>query len=198
MAKLKKAILVLIAVLILAFISAGTVIPVIASADVSNGETEQITTVDPDISPDNGLITQFTQYLKALYGEEYEFYYNRIIETWGSVEAYLTSLGEKLPDKQKTAWDKFVGWLGEYSVIWAPALACIIVFTVVAVGKKQFNRLVERIVNSKLSPIVTELNLQSNAAVAMLRAQKALLGNNEKFSDKAEELTIAEKELKNE
>ena len=103
-----------------------------------------------------------------------------------------------LPEEYKSGWQAFVGWLGEYSVIWAPALAVGIIILVAVIGKKSFNKLVERIVNSKLSPIVKELNLQSNATVAMLRAQKVLLPNQEKYAENAKELEESERGLKGE
>lgn len=140
----------------------------------------------------SGLIEQFKAMLKDRYGADYEFYYNQIIENWGSVEAYLLSLGGNLPEEYKTAWDKFVGWLGEYSVIWAPALAVVIVIIVAIVGKKQFNKIVERIVNKKLMPIARELNNQSRATVAMLKAQRSILPQTEKYTATREELEQAE------
>lgn len=176
--------------------------PVI-SAFADEGAPERTeTAVDPDISADEtgleALVAQFTEYLKEKYGADYEFYYNEIIENWGSVEAYLLSLGGGLPGEYRTGWEKFIGWLGEYSVIWAPALAVAIVILVAVTGKKSFNKLVERIVNSKLSPIVKELNSQSAATVAMVRAQRALLPNNGKFAGNAKELEESERRLSGE
>ena len=108
------------------------------------------------------------------------------------------SFGDKLPDEYKSGWEKFVGWLADYSVVWAPALAVILVVLLAVIGKKQFNKLVEKIVNVKLSPIVKELNTQSDATVAIIHAQKALLGTNERFVETVKELEYSEKGLKNE
>lgn len=195
MTKIKKIIAVILAITLVLFIGLGTT--AVARADTFQSTEQEI--VDPDISPDeSNFVVQFTEWLKAEYGEEYETYYNFIIEHWGSVEAYLTSLGEKLPEEYQSSWDKFVAWLGEYSPIWATALSIIIVIIVAVVGKKQFNRIIDRIVNTKLKPVVGELNLQSRAIAASLNAQKVLLGNNERFAEAVNELTAAEKELKDE
>ena len=88
-----------------------------------------------------------------------------------------------------------MGWLSEYSVVWAPALAVAIVILVALIGKRAFNSLVERIVNAKLAPIVKELNAQSKATVSIIHSQRALLGTNEKFAEVSAELENSEKEL---
>lgn len=143
----------------------------------------------------DAIAEQFTAYLKEEYGADYEFYYNQIIEQWGSIEGYLLALGEKIPDKYRSSWDKVVGWLGEYSVIWAPAFALAIVIIVAVIGKKQANAVVEKIVEGKLSPIVQELNLQSNATLSLIHAEEALLGKSDRFIETVKELEESEKEL---
>lgn len=203
MPKIKTLFITILASTVLAFACAGGAL--FAFADTDNGteiaiEDTSDNTVAPDISADesdfNALVVQFTDYLKAKYGEDYELYYNQIIVQWGSIEAYLLSLGEKLPEERRTGWQKFVGWLAEYSPVWAPVFAVILVILGGVLGKKQLNKLVEKLVNSKLSPLVRELNLQSNATAAMLNAQKALLGGNERFTETVAEIDKAERELK--
>lgn len=193
MTKIKTTLLLILAVMLIIFVCTGARLATYAQAD-----EEQAAELPEEHTNIDGIAEQFTDYLKAKYGEEYEYYYNAIIEQWGSVEGYLLAFGDKLPEQHKTSWDKFVSWLGDYSPVWAPALAVIIVIIVAVVGKKAFNKFIEKIVNGKLSPIVKELNLQSNATATIIRAQRALLGNNERFAGAVEELTEAEKELKNE
>lgn len=205
MIKLKKLFAVLLAAMIICFVSLGAFASAFADVRIA-GQNEEYNTdqniVDPDISLNNGnideLVAGFKAFLKEKYGDDYDYYYKLIIDKWGSVEAYLTSFGDKLPDEYKSGWEKFVGWLADYSVVWAPALAVILVVLVAVIGKKQFNKLVEKIVNVKLSPIVKELNIQSDATVAIIHAQKALLGTNERFAETVKELEYSEKGLKNE
>lgn len=166
---------------------------VVDVTDVAVAEENEVT----DRSDLAMAAEKFLEYLKDRYGEDYDYYYNKIIDEWGSIEGYLLAFGDKLPEEHKSGWDAFVGWLGEYSVVWAPAFVIVILIAVSIFGKKLFNKVVERIVNSKLSPVITELNLQSNALAKMLSAQKALLGNCEKFSDEIKELEKAKKELEN-
>lgn len=208
MTKIKTLLITLLIATVLAFMFAGTAL--CAFADSPDNVTEQSApmqteeppenTVDPDISTGESdfdiLVLNFTEYLKAKYGEDYRYYYDRIIEQWGSIEAYLLSFGEKLPEEHRSGWQKFIGWLTEYSPVWAPVFAVILIILGGVIGKKQLNKLVERLVNSKLNPVVHELNLQSNATAAMLNAQKALLAGNERFTETVAEIDKAERELK--
>ena len=200
MKKIKIALVIILAALFVS-VSIGSVF--VAFADtVDDGQTTAQETIGPNISPNEsdleGLADSFKAYLKAKYGTDYEFYYNQIIEQWGSVEGYLLSFGTKLPEQYQSGWDKFVGWLGKYATVWAPTLAILIVILVAVIGKKAFNKLIEKVVNTKLKPIVQELNAQSKATISILQAQKVLLGNGEKFLNTVKELENSEKELKNE
>lgn len=153
----------------------------------------------------DGLVAGFTEYLKDRYGEDYGFYYNRIIDQWGSIEGYLLAFGDKLPKEQRTGWDKFVGWLNEYAPVWATVLAVIAVITVAAVVKVKLKKLkswltklIEKLVDKRIEPIENELNAQSKANIALIKSQKALLGNNARFANEVAALDGAEKELKGE
>lgn len=158
-------------------------------------EGEENTPQNPDNEAEEGndiqkLVDSFVAYLKDKYGEDYELYYNRIIEEWGSVEAYLLSLGENLPEDYKNGWEKFVGWLGEYASVWAPALAVVLVIVAALFGKKLVHRIAEL-----FKKLFQGSNQQSSALIAVIRAQKALMGTNEKFSENVKELEEAEKRL---
>lgn len=158
-------------------------------------EGEENTPQNPDNEAEEGndiqkLVDSFVAYLKDKYGEDYELYYNRIIEEWGSVEAYLLSLGENLPEEYKNGWEKFVAWLGEYASVWAPALAVVLVIIAALFGKKLVHRIAEL-----FKKLFQGSNQQSVALIAVIRAQKSLMGTNEKFSENVKELEEAEKRL---
>ena len=200
MKKIKIAFIIILAALFVS-VSIGSVF--LAFADTAyEGETNTQETIDPNISLNEGdlegLADSFTEYLKIKYGTDYEFYYNQIIEQWGSIEGYLLSFGSKLPEEYQSSWDRFVEWLGKYATVWAPPLAILIVILVAVIGKKAFNKIIEKVVNIKMIPIVQELKAQSKATVSILHAQKALLGNSERFSTTVQELENSEKELKDE
>ncbi len=160
-------------------------------------ETET-TPETPEIESDDDIKTNlqeavngFIGYLKDKYGDDYEYYYNMIIEEWGSIEEYLLSFGEKLPEECKNSWDKFIGWLHEYSVVWVPILAVIAVIMAAIFGKKLVNK-----IGGWFKSLFTGSNQQSKALIAQSHALKALMGNNEKFADVVKELDETEKELK--
>ena len=196
MRKIVKGLAALVLAALVLFLGVGSAIIVTAetlSDEPTISQSEETEKSDLAVAAE-----KFVEYLKEKYGEDYEYYYNKIIEEWGSIEGYLLAFSDKLPEGHKSGWDAFVSWLGEYSVVWAPTLAVGIIIILAVLGKKQFNKIVEKIVNGKLKPVVKELNLQSNALAKMLDAQRALLGNCEKFSEEAKGLEEAVKELKNE
>ncbi len=196
MTKIKTLIITILAVTLLLFVCAGAALT--TYADVEN--TESGGEVSDEEQTDDGfksVVDGFLSFMREQYGEDYEYYYNHIIEQWGSVEAYLLSFGEKLPEEYQNDWDIFVAWLGEYSVLWAPPLAVIVVLIVVLFGKRKFEKILEKIVVKMVKPIINELNTQSGAMVANLHALKSLLGSNPKFDETVKELEESERELKN-
>ena len=139
----------------------------------------------------NAMVESFVGYLKEKYGDDYQYYYNIIVEEWGSVEEYLLSFGEKLPEEHKNSWEKFIGWLHEYSVVWIPVLAVIALIMVAVFGKKLVKK-----VGGWFKALFTGTNQQSKALIAQSHALRALMGSNEKFADIVKELEETEKELK--
>lgn len=196
MRKIKAICFVVLISMLIIFLSTGVTLAAIAD---TGEEPPAVTEVVEDTADDNGqtITEQFTEYLKAKYGEDYEYYYNRIIEEWGSVEAYLLSFGKKLPEEYKTSWDYFVEWLGEYSPVWAPIFAVVIVILVAVIGKKKFDALVKNVVDKKIAPVIAELNKQSKSLATIAEANKALLPKNEKFADISSSLDNSAKELNN-
>ena len=148
-----------------------------------------------DGSETENLVDRFIANLKDKYGDDYEHYLNAILEQWGSVEAYLLSLTDNLPDELQTGYADFIGWLGEYASIWAPCLAVALVIIGFIVGKKALNTILNRIVEARIKPIEEELNKQSAAQAAQLKATRALLGTNEKFAEERKSAEDAEKKL---
>lgn len=196
MTKLKKLFMVLASATVLAFMLITPVITVFADTDESISEPPPaILEEEREEGNIKDLVNKFTEFMKAQYGDNYEYYYDRIIENWGSVEAYLLSFGEKLPEEQKNDWDIFVTWLGDYAPVWAPPLAVVVVIIVAVLGKKQFEKILEKVASKMVTPIIKELNLQSKAQVSTIHSQKVLLGNNPKFAATVAELETSEREL---
>lgn len=144
----------------------------------------------------SALVDQFTKYLKETYGEDYEKIYNGIIEKWGSIEAYLLQFGDQyIPEEYNAGWKSFVNWLGAYAPVWATPLAIAILIIICIIGKKAFNNIVKKVVDTKLQPITNEMNKQSAAITAQCTALKTIMPNTEKGAAAVKELEEKEKEL---
>lgn len=155
---------------------------------------EQVEDVRTDIAT---VADDFTAYLKERYGDDYQYYYDKIIENWGSIEAYLLSFGEKLPDEYKSSWDKFVGWLKDYAPVWAVPFAVAFLIISVLIGKKNLEKIIRNAVDNKVAPIVGELNKQSKGIAALSAATKDILPKNDKCAEDAQKLDDSVKELTN-
>ena len=169
-----------------------------------NEATEPPTTEEPteeDTDTDTAfdmaaLVDKFTQYLKNKYGAEYETIYNGIIEQWGSIEAYLLQFGEEyIPEEYNAGWNAFIEWLSVNAPIWAPALAVACIIFIAVFGKKAFNKIVQKIVDAKVNLLSDELNKQSAALSAQMKALKMIMPTNEKCAAAVQELEEKEKEL---
>ena len=164
------------------------------------------TTEEPTEEPGEGtddtafdmaaLVEKFTAYLKDKYGAEYGQIYNGIIEQCGSIEAYLLQFGEEyIPEEYNAGWGDFVEWLGVNAPIWATALALACVIFIAVFGKKAFDKIVNKIVDAKVSVLSTELNKQSAAISAQMKALKTIMPTTEKGAAAVQELDEKEKEL---
>ena len=102
---------------------------------------------------------------------------------------------DNLPEEFQTGYTNFINWLSEYAPVWAPCLAVALIIIGFIVGKKALNKMLARLVDARVSPIQSELNKQSEAQAAQLKATRALLGTNEKFAEERKAAETAEKNL---
>lgn len=146
------------------------------------------------------LVEGFLAQLKAKYGDDYEKYYNAILEEWGSVEEYLLSLVDDgtIPDVAANGWKAFVKWLGEYAPIWASILAVIFLIIVIVLGRKALNRVAGfvSLSSGKFKTLFAELNKMESAMIAQNHALEKLLGENERYAEQREELEKTVEEIK--
>lgn len=164
--------------------------------DTPPEEEPDITEDDPSDMTDGEIGADFVEWLKATFGSDYEYYYNLIIENWGSIEDYLLEFGEShLPDSFQAGLEIVISWLSKYVTIWAPVLAIIIIIFVYCMAKRRFKKIVSEAVDSQMTIVSTELNKQARATMAVMHAQKALLGKNAKFADTISEIETSENEL---
>ena len=181
-------------------------------------KTGEIDTEPPETDTDDGqdsqsLVEGFIELLKGRYGADYEYYYNLIIEQWGSIEAYLLQFGEEnLTPEQNDVFRQVITALGETSVIWAPPLAIICLIVALIWGKKKLEGIIEKFVKGYIDKTQddsaniqstqeaqnAELNRQSKALAATMKGVQALLGTADKFAEQRGEIEEAAKELSDE
>lgn len=210
--KIKVVFITIIAAMLVFFISGGVMI---ASAEEVGDPAAQTETTDdaqdgepPAAEPeepeepeepgqtDEQMGEDFVEWLKATFGSDYEYYYNQIIENWGSIEDYLTQFGEEhLPEGFNAGLQKVLDWLNKYVAIWAPVLAIVVIVAYYLIKKRSTRKTIEKVVDSKMTVLSDELNKQSKAIMAIGRGQTALLGKNARFADTVKEIEDTEKEL---
>lgn len=158
---------------------------------VSDGITPSENGENDDGAEDNEIVEAFIKYLKEEYGDEYETYYNAIIEQWGSVKAYLNS---KIEDGTLTEsadnWSLFVAWMDRYSVIWAPILAVLCVILAFIAGRKVYI-----VIKNLFNRLFKGTNQTATAQIAIIESLEKLLGNTEKTKEEREKLEKAKEEL---
>ena len=162
----------------------------------TGAETAATDETDDDASDvqnaEDSLVDAFIEYLREEYGEEYQKYYDAIVFEWGSIKAYLESFTADgtLTGEAAGAWTAFVGWLDEYSVIWAPALAVAAVIVFLIAGRGVYNAL-----KKLFSKLFKGSNQTAQAQLAIIDALETLLGNTEKTKEQRSKLDEAKKEL---
>lgn len=160
----------------------------VAEPPVTDETTDKTETVEDGLK---SLVDGFIEQLKTKYGDDYETYYNAIIEQWGSIEEYLLSLvTEDTPDAVANGWTAFVQWLGEYSPVWGSIFAVVAVIIVLLLGKKALNKVTGFVTGTggKFKTLFGEVNKIDAALNAQSKALVKLLGENEKFKDERENL----------
>lgn len=161
-------------------------------------EEEVVEPYSPDLEPKTELLSIDTLIglLKDKYGDDYERYYNAILDEWGSAEAYLLSLTENLPDQAKQGWTDFIGFISKYSPVWGSILAVAIIVVLIVLGRKAVDGVVKKFkeLKDQGKQAVTVYNKQYRALNAQSTALLQLLGQNPKFADIIKELeeSIAE------
>lgn len=186
----------MLAMLFLAFVGMISCANIAAKAEeppaiVQDGEFSEGEETPSKTDNDNDITEPFIQYLKDEYGEEYEKYYNAIIEQWGSVKAYLNS---KIEDGTLTEsadnWSLFVNWLDQYSVIWAPILAVVCVIIAFIAGRKVYT-----VIKNLFNRLFKGTNQTAIAQLAIINALEKLLGGTDKTKEERAVLEKAKEEL---
>ena len=153
---------------------------------------------EPAQTTESGLAEEFIQTLKDRYGEQWETYYNAILDEWGTVEAFLLSaMPDGAPDVAKDGWNKFVDWTRENWVIIAAVGAVALTVIVVLFGKKCVGLVVGffKKMFSLVGKLFSGVNLLYKNAKAQNDALLALMGNNPRFSAQRDALNATNEEM---
>lgn len=153
---------------------------------------------EPAQTTESGLAEEFIQTLKDRYGEQWETYYNAILDEWGTVEAFLLSaMPDGAPDVAKDGWNKFVDWTRENWVIIAALGAIALTVIVVLFGKKCVGLVVGffKKMFSLVGKLFSGVNLLYKNAKAQNDALLALMGNNPRFSAQRDALNATNEEM---
>lgn len=153
---------------------------------------------EPAQVSESGLAEEFIQTLKDRYGEQWETYYNAILDEWGTVEAFLLSaMPDGAPDVAKNGWNKFIDWTRENWVIIAAVGAVVLTVIVVLFGKKCVGLIVGffKKMFSLVGKLFSGVNLLYKNAKAQNDALLALMGNNPRFSAQRDALNATNEEM---
>ena len=153
---------------------------------------------EPAQVSESGLAEEFIQTLKDRYGEQWETYYNAILDEWGTVEAFLLSaMPDGAPDVAKDGWNKFVDWTRENWVIIAAVGAVVLTVIVVLFGKKCVGLIVGffKKMFSLVGKLFSGVNLLYKNAKAQNDALLALMGNNPRFYAQRDALNATNEEM---
>lgn len=153
---------------------------------------------EPAQVSESGLAEEFIQTLKDRYGEQWETYYNAILDEWGTVEAFLLSaMPDGAPDVAKNGWNKFIDWTRENWVIIAAIGAVVLTVIVVLFGKKCVGLIVGffKKMFSLVGKLFSGVNLLYKNAKAQNDALLALMGNNPRFSAQRDALNATNEEM---
>lgn len=153
---------------------------------------------EPAQAAESGLAEEFIQTLKDRYGEQWETYYNAILDEWGTVEAFLLSaMPDGAPDVAKNGWNKFIDWTRENWVIIAAVGAVVLTVIVVLFGKKCVGLIVGffKKMFSLVGKLFSGVNLLYKNAKAQNDALLALMGNNPRFSAQRDALNATNEEM---
>lgn len=162
-----------------------------------SGENIPVTTGGETLAEESqGVAESVQEYLKAIYGDDYEKYYNQIVENWGSVENFLLNASENLPEKYRYKATELLTTINAYIGVGADAvlLLCVSVYIIYRAKKNKK-------INADLSTLKAQDNQIEVAQLAIIKSQKAQsaafqkLLPGEKFEKEVSELTESDKAL---
>lgn len=172
-----------------------------AEITTENAENEPIT---PETDADGSLTENNTEtisdsvreYLKGIYGDDYEKYYNQIVENWGSVEKFLLNASENLPEEYRYKATELLTTVNAYIGVGADAVLLICVSAYIIYRAKKNKKIAADL--KTLKACDNQIEVAQLAIIQSQKAQSAALQRlmpGEKFEDAVNELAESDKVL---
>lgn len=117
---------------------------------------------------ESSLSQRVIEYLKAIYGADYETYYNKIVENWGSIEAYILNAADNLPEEIKYNTQRLLSNINVYIGVIADAVLFVGAGVYVFVRRSKNKK-----INNDLEALKAAQNQSATADIAIIQAQKA-------------------------
>lgn len=152
---------------------------------------------DTDIDSFSQILTS---YLEKKYGEDYQIYYDAILQEWGSAKAYvenvlLNAVNEGIiSEENASGFQSFINWLHKYTVIWVPVLSVVFLAVGLRVGKNTVAKIKE-FFNKIFNKVFKGNNQNSSALLVVLDSMEVLLGNSSKTEEQRKKIEEVKKEL---
>lgn len=162
-----------------------------ASADTETNTDGSLTENDTETVSDS-----VRAYLQSIYGDDYEKYYNQIVENWGSVEKFLLNASENLPDEYRYKATELLTTVNAYIGVGADAILLICVGAYIIYRAKKNKK-----ITADLKTLKAGDNQIETAQLAIIQSQKAQsaalqkLLPGEKFEGEVTELAESDKAL---
>lgn len=139
-----------------------------AFAAETNATAAENESMPPVTEDGETLADRVKSYLQAIYGDDYEVYYNKIIENWGSVENFLLNASKNLPEEYKYKSTEILTTINAWVGVGADAilLFCMGIY-IVSRAKKN------KKITADLSTLKACDNQIETAQLAILNSQKA-------------------------
>lgn len=131
-------------------------------------ESEEVTDETPEATEPESLTDSIIAYLKDVYGDDYQKYYDKIIEHWGSLEEYILNAADSLPEEFKYNVQQITAAVNTYIGVAANGLLLICAGIYIISRRKKNKK-----INADLEALKAAQNQTATANIAIIQAQKA-------------------------
>lgn len=178
--------------------SADTGTAEITAEDAENSPTAPETDTDGSLTEDNteSVSDRVKAYLQSIYGDDYEKYYDKIIENWGSVENFLLNASENLPEEYRYKATELLTTINAYIGVGADAVLLICVGAYIIYRAKKNKKIAADLKTLKAGD--NQIETAQLALIQNQRAQSAALQKllpGEKFESEVAALIESDKVL---